>query len=226
VSNATEGVPARVPLRDQLGAKPDPDFELRLLPGWTRWTPDGEHMQTMGKQVRERLAEVGRPDLAKDAHSLVLSTFKEMRQKSVIAVFSATEDRDDTIWMPGSMTATIRRPGGNYNLDELVVHLIREYGGKPLFGDKRFVRYKRQTHRELPDGMARLTTIEYMTPVPTSDRRRALCLTASYGVPMSMPADDDRLQAYELAFDSMVSTLRWVPPAGNGAATSQTRRAE
>ena len=167
----------------------------------------------MGKQVRERLAQVGRPDLAKDAHSLVLSTFKQMRQQSVIAVFSATEERDDTIWMPGSMVATLRRAGADYSLDELVVHLIQEYGGKPLFGDKRFVRYKRVTQRELDDGMARMTTIEYMTPVPTSDRRRALSLTASYGVPTSVPADDEKLQAYELAFDTMVSTLRWVPPA-------------
>ncbi|HLR93793.1 MAG TPA: hypothetical protein VK053_04645 [Jiangellaceae bacterium] len=112
----------------------------------------------MGKQVRERLAQVGRPDLAKDAHSLVLSTFKQMRQQSVIAVFSATEDRDDTIWMPGSMVATLRRAGADCSLDELVVHLIQEYGGRPLFGDKRFVRYKRVTQRELDDGMARMTS--------------------------------------------------------------------
>lgn len=201
-----------VSLRDELGGKPDPDFSLRLLPGWTRWTPDGDQMKKMGRQVRDRLAAVGRPDLAPEAHGMVLSSFKELRQQNVIAVFSATEDRDDTIWMPGSMLATIRRAGPDHNLDELVVHLIREYGAEPLLGDKRFVRYKRERQRELPDGQARVTMIEYMTPIPTSNRRRALCLTASYGVPMTVPADDERLQAYEMAFDAMVSTLRWVPP--------------
>ncbi|WP_277050616.1 hypothetical protein [Ruania albidiflava] len=169
-------------------------------------------MKKMGRQVRDRLAAVGRTDLAPEAHGLVLSSFKELRKQDVIAVFSATEDRDDTIWMPGSMLATIRRAGADHNLDELVVHLIREYGAAPLFGDKRFVRYRRERERELPDGMARITTIEYMTPIPTSNRRRALCLTASYGAPTTVPADDERLEAYELAFDAMVSTLRWIPP--------------
>lgn len=213
MNDAAQEVSSRVSLREQLGAQPDPDFQMRLLPGWTRWTPDGEKRQTMGRQVRERLAEVGRPDLAKEAHDAVSTAFRSMRQQSVIAVFSATEDRDETIWIPGSMVATIRRAGADYSLDELVVHLIREYGAGPLFGDKRFVRFRRETTQELPDGEARMTTIEYLTPVPTSDRRRALSLTASYAAPMSVQADDERLQAYELAFDTMVSTLRWVPPA-------------
>jgi len=209
-----------VSLRAELGGQPDPDFSLRLLPGWTRWKPDGDQMKKMGRQVRDRLAAVGRTDLAPEAHGLVLSSFKEMRKQDVIAVFSATEDRDDTIWMPGSMLATIRRAGPDHNLDELVVHLIREYGAAPLFGDKRFVRYRRERERELPDGMARITTIEYMTPIPTSNRRRALCLTASYGAPTTIPADDERLEAYELAFDAMVSTLRWSPP--EAAASSES----
>src|SRR5699024_4264844 len=197
-----------VSLRAELGGQPDPDFSLRLLPGWTRWKPDGDQMKKMGRQVRDRLAAVGRTDLAPEAHGLVLSSFKEMRKQDVIAVFSATEDRDDTIWMPGSMLATIRRAGPDHNLDELVVHLIREYGAAPLFGDKRFVRYRRERERELPDGMARITTIEYMTPIPPSNRRRALCLTACSGAPTSRPWRDQRLESSERAVDAVVARRR------------------
>src|SRR5690625_7385326 len=107
-----------VSLRAELGGQPDPDFSLRLLPGWTRWEPDGDQMKKMGRQVRDRLAAVGRTDLAPEAHGLVLSSFQERRKQDVIAGFSATADRDDTIWLPGSPLATIRRRGPHHNLDE------------------------------------------------------------------------------------------------------------
>src|SRR5690625_5539030 len=95
-----------VSLRAELGGQPDPDFSLRLLPGWTRWKPDGDQMKKMGRQVRDRLAAVGRTDLAPEAHGLVLSSFKAMRMQDVIAVFSSMDDLYDTLLMHGTMLAT------------------------------------------------------------------------------------------------------------------------
>ncbi|GGH42895.1 protein TPRXL [Microbacterium album] len=202
----------RISLREELGAAPDPDFELTLLPGWTKWVPDEGRYVEMGSAIRRRFAELGRTDLMSAAQAMLADTFADLRRQSVIAVFSATEERDETIWLPGSIVASIRRGGPDYSLDELVSGLIREFGAEPLFGDKRFIRYARVSRREVEGQVLRVKAIEYLTPVPAGPRTRALALTASFGAPASVPEDDTRLKAYELAFDAMVSTLRWVPP--------------
>lgn len=203
---------ARVSLRAQLGGAEDPDFELRLLPGWRRWKPDEAQRSTMMRGIDERLRAAGRPDLAAEAGALVHQSFRDMQRSSVIAAFTAMDEGDDTLWLPGSMVATIRRATPEYSLDDLVVHHIQQYGAGPLFDDKRFLRTERSLEREVPDGKIRMTSIEYMVPIPTSNRRRALCFTASLGTPVTVAADEPRIATMKLAFDAMVSTLRWVPP--------------
>lgn len=203
----------RISLREELGGAPDPDFELQLLPGWSKWTPDEGRFVQMGSRMRRRLVEAGRPDMMGAVQKMLDEAFQEMRRQQVIAVFSAEEDADDTIWIPGSIVATIRRGNADLSLDEMITLIIRERGGRPLFGDKRFVRYVHDSQRIVEGTAVRNRSIEYLTPVPAGPRTRALALTASYAVPASAPEDDERLKAYELAFDSMVSTLRWVPPA-------------
>lgn len=205
-------------LREQLGGSRDPEFELQLLPGWHRRTPDEADEQRIEAALRQRFMQAHRPDLLVEARSLVRESHAVMRREGVVAYYAASDPGEDTLWLPGSLLVTVRTPPPGGTLDDVVRSAIRELGAEPLLGDKRFMRFVREKPLDLGGASMISTTIEYLTPIPGSRRRRALQLTAAFARPADVPADDERIRAYAFAFDACVSTLQWLPPSGGAQA--------
>jgi len=205
-----EGTPTQVPLRELLGGSPDPDFALVLPPGWVRReVTDAEQKDMLGK-IRGRMLDAHRPDLYGRMRALVNDAFTQMRKVSTVAMFTAADDAPDTAFMPASLTATIQHAEAGQNLDSYVRGALAGDGATALFGDKRFIRVERETTESLDGEQMLVTTVVYMTPVPGSQRRRALLLTLVILRPLDAPADDLPLVQMKTLFDLCASTLTWV----------------
>ena len=203
--------PTRVSLREQLGGVPDPDFTLALPPGWVRREVTDEVRDGMLSKVRARLLDAHRPDLYGRMRQLVTEAFTQMRQVSTVAMFTAGDDAPDSAYMPASLTATVQHAEPGQNLDAYVRSAILSEGATPLLGDKRIMRVERESSETLDGEQLLVTTVVYMTPVPGSERRRALLLTLVIMRPPEAPADDAPLMQMKALFDLCVSTLTWTP---------------
>ncbi|MFJ9392510.1 protein TPRXL [Nocardioides sp. NPDC101246] len=202
-----------VSLRDMLGVQKDPEFHLKLLDGWERHIPDDARREAIDAELKRRFIAANRPDLHAMLRAQMDQAFALMKQQSVIAYFSATNETASKAYIPGTMFATVRRTPNGETLDGYVTQAIREYGAKPLYGDKRFIRFERESTKTFEGGSIVMTSIVYVTPIPGSNRRRGLQLTASIARPVEMSAEDPKFVGWKTAFDLCVSTLRWAPPA-------------
>jgi len=206
-----EPSPVRVSLREQLGGTPDPDFALVLPPGWIRRDVTEQEQDRMLAGIRGRLLEANRPDLYARMRGLVHDAFTQMRTVSTVAMFTAGDSAPDSAYMPASLTATIQHAEPGQNLDAYVRSAITSDGATPLLGDKRIMRVERETSESLDGEQMLVTTVVYMTPVPGSERRRALLLTLVILRPTDAPADDAPLVQMKTLFDVCVSSLTWFP---------------
>ena len=209
----SEAAPApQSSLRELLDGTKEPEFELRLLPGWERHTPGEADRTAMDAALKKRFMSVNRPELHASMRAQLDQAYTLMKQQQVKAYFAATAQTDSLAIIPAAIVATTFHAHGGGTLDTHVAGMIRDYGAKPLFGDKRFIRYERESTRTAEgDEPMVVTSIVYMTPIPGSKRRRGLQFTATLARPMEMAATDEKFLAWKLALDVCVSTLRWVP---------------
>lgn len=199
-------------LREMLGAPKDPEFHLKLLDGWERHVPDASDREAIDAEIKRRCMEANRPDLHAHLRMQMDQAFSLMKQQNVIAYFAPTAAPTGDVYIPGSMFATIRRAPNGESLDGYVTHAIQTYDAKPLFGDKRFIRFERESAKDLQGGSIVMTSIVYVTPIPGSKHRRGLQLTASVARPVEMSATDPLFIGWKTAFDVCASSLRWSPP--------------
>lgn len=198
-------------LREELGVRPDPDFDLVLPAGWARHGLDDATYAAMVAQVKRRCLEAHRPELFVEMTALLKEQFTQMRRAGVIAFFSPTDPGPDTLAIPSSINATIRHSQHGETLDDEVRMLIREHGAQPLMGDKTTVRFETEKVSRLGTETIVSHSAVYLTPVPGSRRRRALVLVAGFGRPVDVRPDSDSMNAMRFLFDTCVSTLRWQP---------------
>lgn len=203
------GTPARVSLREQLGVARDPDFQLVLPPGWERRSVTEDEQQRMVGALRAKLMQAHRPELYARMRTLVDEAFAQLRKSSAVAMFVA--DSDDALLLPASLTASILTADAGANLDPYVRAMIAKNGATALLGDKRFLRAERETTQSVDGESALVTTVVYLTPIPGSERRRALQLVLVLIRPLDAPADDTPMVAMKALFDLCVSTLTWLP---------------
>lgn len=199
-------------LRSALGAPPEPDFELELPPGWARHRPDRAQQDAMLAGIRSRAMQAHRPELFAQADAMLRDSFDLMRRGDVVAFFTPSEPGDDTLWAPASMLASVRRAQPEVSLDDVVRHAIRELGAAALDDARRIVRFERDQLETVGEESLRVLTVVYLTPMPGTQRRKALQLTATIGRPLDVEADDPVVDAMRLLFDACASTLRWVRP--------------
>ncbi|MFD1717826.1 hypothetical protein [Georgenia deserti] len=198
-------------LRQALGAQPDPEFDLELPTGWSRREPDEATMHDMLAAMKRRLMESHRPDLYAQAKVLVERAFDDMRRGGVFAFFSATDPGPDTLFVPSTINASVRRAEPGQSLDDVARALIRDYKATPLLGDKRTLRVEREKMARMGSETLVNHSVVYLTPIPGARRRRALQLVAGFARRPETAPDDPALDSLRVLFDTCVSTLRWRP---------------
>lgn len=199
-------------LREELGGSSEPSFEIKMLPGWQRRIPDDEDFRALEAAAKKKFMSAHRPEVYAGVKSMLEKSHDIMRQEKVVAYYVPNEDAEDTLWIPGSVSATIRQPPPGRTLGEMVRELISKHGGTPLFGDRRFVRVENEERVRVQGGTVAQTSLLYLTPIPGSKRRRALQFTASFALPVEVDAEDEKVVAMKTAFDVCISTLRWCAP--------------
>jgi hypothetical protein len=197
-------------LREQLGVSAEPDFEIDLPVGWERRDVGDDDRAALESALRKKFLSVQRPDLYAAVHALVDGSYKAMTSAGAVAYYAATTGDENTLWIPGSIVVSTRAATPDISLDQMVSHAIREFDAKPLFGDKRFVRFERDEIVTAGESSIGLTSIEYLTPIPTTQRRRALHFTATVARPAEVGPDDEQVVASKQLYDACISTLRWV----------------
>lgn len=208
----SDASPTPTSLREQLGGGKDPDFALKLLPGWERHSPDDADKTAIDAALKQRFMSINRPEFHAAMRVQLDQAYKLMKQQGVKAYFAATAETDSRAMIPGAILATTFHADGGGTLDTYIAQVIRDHGAKPLFSDKRFIRYERESTKTAEgDEPVVTTSIVYMTPIPGSKRRRGLQLTATIARPIDMAATDEKFVGWKLALDVCVSTLRWVP---------------
>lgn len=209
-----QSTPLRTSLRQDLGVPDDPDFDMALPTGWVRRESSQAEQQVTLSAVRARLMQAHRPDMYARLRPMMEDAFAAMAEASVVGFFTPATGDDEALALPASMVASIRRsrtPGES--LDPLITALIREAGATPLLGDKRFLRFERETRKNMDDVDYLVTNVVYLTPIPGAKKRRALQITATIARPVDVPPDDRPLVLMRALFDLCVSTLTWVRPA-------------
>lgn len=199
-------------LREELGIRSDPEFELDLPPGWTRRGVTDEVLHTMQEGVRTRLMEAQNPQLHAEVKALLEQSFATMRRDGAFAFFSATDPDPGTLFLPASIVASVRTAAAGGSLDDLVRTMVRQHGAAPLNGDPRTMRSEKERTVRLGAKSVINHSVVYLTPIPGSHRRRALQLTAGFGREPDSTPDDPLVVATRVLFDSVVSTLRWRTP--------------
>lgn len=197
-------------LREQMGVAAEPDFEIDLPAGWERRDVGDEDRAALEAALRKKFLSIQRPDLYATVHALVDGSYSAMTSVGAIAYYAATTGDEHTLWIPGSIVVSTRTATPDVSLDQMVSHAIREFGAKPLFGDKRFIRFERDEIVSVGESSIGLTSIEYLTPIPTTRRQRALQFTATVARPIEAGVDDEQVVASKQLYDACISTLRWV----------------
>lgn len=203
-------------LRDELGVRADPEFDLSLPKGWARHGVDDDTLKSMVAKARQRCMESHRPQLFAEMKAQLEQSFEEMRRAGVIAFFAPTDAGTDTLAIPASINASVRSADPGTTLDDLVRTLIRDNDAQPLLGDKTTLRFETEQTRRLGTDTIISHSLVYMTPIPGSRRRRALVLVAGFGRPMDEPSDSDEMHALRFLFDSVASSLTWRAPEPAG----------
>lgn len=204
----TDAPRAASSLRAELGAPPDPAFDLELPEGWERKDVSPETEQAMLQAAKRRLMEAHRPDLYAQLRVELQESFAAMRAMDAIAHFGPGPRAPETMFLPASLIATIRTPQPGVTLQQEVAERIR-HGATALHGDKRFIRDERELDRRIGTDAAKQRTVVYLTPVPGSRQARALQLTLVITRGAAFPTDDPALLGMLRLFDACVSTLRW-----------------
>lgn len=200
-------------IREAVGLQPEPEFDLQLPVGWTRQQAGDQARDAMLAVVKQRFMEQHRPDLYAETKRLVSQSFEEMERNGVFAFFAPTEPGDETLAIPASIHASIRRAAPGETLDDLARTLIHGKGATPLRGDSRTLRFEEERHVRLGTQTVVAQSVIYLTPIPRAKRRRALQLVAGFGRTVDTPADHPTIEAMKFLFDTCVSTLAWREPA-------------
>ncbi|MTE24460.1 hypothetical protein [Microbacterium sp. ZXX196] len=215
------------PLRDLLGAVPDPEFELTMPPGWERSSPTQGVEAGFEQRMSRAFMEIGSPEAMTAFARLraeLRSSMETMRRERVVAFFAPTKDVGRwVVPFPASIIATIRSMPTTQDMDGYVKSLIVRDGARPLGANRGVLRRESEHVEKTGDEQIVVRSILYVAPVPGTGRRRALELLAVFGRPEEAAPDDADVDAVTALLDGIVSTLRWHRPSGSGVARGARR---
>jgi hypothetical protein len=211
VTDTTHDQKAGMNLRDELlgTTRPVPEYSLVLPSGWAEYDATAESERELVRLASTRLRQQHRPDLDAQLRALTGRAFAGLRSANTHRIYLQTEAWADELVLPLSITAAVRTAPGGGTLDGIVAELIRD-GATSLHGDKRFVRWERDTTVAVGTTTVGQRTVAYLTPFP--DRRtKALQFTAVAVHPVDDPTEAWRPvveRMLELT-DAVVSTFAW-----------------
>jgi len=196
-------------LRQELDLPQVPEFEIELPAGWSRRDVTPESLAALTSATKQTFMQAHQPQMQGAMDHMLREAFEGMKRAGAFAIYAPFGAGESTPGMVGSLLVRIRRAPAGKSLDGLVRELIRIKGATPLRGDKRMLRYAEEENVRLESESFVNHSITYLTPVPGSQRRRALELIASVVRPVAVPAESEWFNAQIGLMDLCVASFRW-----------------
>lgn len=187
-----------------------PPYRMLIPAGWQAYDMSEDNERALAGAATDRLRSAGRGDLAATLTRHVQDAMSSLRQQKAFCYALAGEASPTWAIGAASLVGTRRDATPEFPLDAIVQNVITEYGGAPLAGDERFVRWTERRTVTIDDEPVATTMINYMTPIPGSRRTQAVHWVVNVAHAPDLPEDDPTLSAWNLLFDTHVASFTWV----------------
>ncbi|QCR20098.1 hypothetical protein [Agrococcus sp. SGAir0287] len=195
-------------LRRELGAV-DPEWTMMLPAGWERIDADDRSLDELLERLKQRLMrEHGVVAYAQTSERL-RRAIADLQARGGTALMLPLEQVEGAQYIPASLSAAFIG-ASREELDATVAGLVAD-GAIAFGGDRRWVRAQSTQHGVEGEEAAALTTVRYLTPVPRTQRTRALVLTGSVLHDVGHEEGDPFLEGVLRVLDTHVATFRWLP---------------
>lgn len=212
VSGATYGGSVNS-LREELGGGRDgvPAFRLMLPPGWSILDTSAQTQRELLQRAATRLAGVHRPDAYALLAEHVERALDAARAQGAFMMIVAGEEAPPWSTAPISVLGTVTRGTPAVSLDRMVADAVERRGARPLDGSRHFLRWTDRRTVELSGESLAAYTVVYLTPIPGTQRKEALQLTATLAHPSDVdPEDDALMRAWLSLLDAHIATFGWI----------------
>lgn len=189
-----------------------PPYRLLLPAGWEELPADRAGVDALIARTSAVFRANQRPELDAQMRTLLERAYRGMQASRAVAIYLQTEAEEMPV--PMSITASVVEGQLGGTLDRQVTALFRENGAEFLDDDRKIVRWEMAVgRRRQAEGIA-AHVVDYLIPIPGSDRRRALQFTSTIPLPSS-PDQGDELIVTRLVqlSDLVVSTFTWLRTA-------------
>ncbi|HET8867118.1 MAG TPA: hypothetical protein VFM87_02195 [Agrococcus sp.] len=188
-----------------------PAFRMLLPQGWTAHRPDEQGQRQLLDEAAKKLAVAGRPELLVQLRAQAATAYRHLREQRAFLVIMPGEGTPQSLFLPATITGIERVGTPEASVAEVVVDAIRRRGARPLDDTGRIVRWVERRDVTLDGDTAATTSIVYMMPIPGTEKRRAVQLTAVITHPTDLSADDEVLERWIALIDTHVATFSWEP---------------
>lgn len=188
--------------------RPVPEYRLLLPDGWEELPADRAGVEQLIRRTSEVFRAQHRPELDAEMRTLLERAYKKMQQANAFALYLQTSAAD--LPLPLSIVASVVTGQLGGTLDRQVSRLFRENGAEFLTDDRSIVRWEAEVSaRKEVEGTA-AHVVDYLIPVPGSERRRALQFTTTIPVPVGVDLDvRPVVEGLTHLSDLLISTFTW-----------------
>lgn len=202
-------------LREQLlGGQPGlPPFRLMLPSGWVAHATTAESEAGLLDAAKSRLMQAHQPAAYATLHTHVSQALSKARAQGTFAMIVPGEGTPRALLLPVSILVGMMVGESGMPLDAQISRAIEERGARPLERSQIFLRWIDRRTVTVDGDSVRADTIVYVTPVPGSQRSRALRFTATLAYPLDVdPETDETVQGWIGLIDAHLATFAWGAP--------------
>ncbi|MDD7930582.1 hypothetical protein [Microbacterium thalli] len=183
-------------------------FRMMLPPGWETHDLSEKARDALLERAGARFARHHRPDLFASLSAQVERAVEEMRSQQAVALAFAGDESPTWSLGTASLLGTVRVGTPEMPLDSIVRRAI-DRGGVAIDEDFRIVRWTERRAVSMDGVDLDTTMVNYLIPVPGTQRGKAVQWTLTIPHEQDLPVDDPRLEMWVELMDAHVATFQW-----------------
>ncbi|WP_045270189.1 hypothetical protein [Microbacterium azadirachtae] len=187
-----------------------PPFRMLLPSGWLAFDLSEENEDRVISQGLARLAASGNGGMSATIGPMLRDAFASLRRQNGFAYAIPGEAAPTWAVGPASIIGLKRASTPEVTLDDVVMHVVAEFGAAPLGGDERILAWAETRTVTVQGEQARALTLNYLIPIPGTRRTQAVQWTVTTACAPDLPEDAPGLQQWKLLFDVHMATFAWV----------------
>jgi hypothetical protein len=188
--------------------RPVPDYRLLLPDGWEQLPADRAGVDELIRRTSNVFREQHRPELDVEMRTMLEIAYRKMLQANAFALYLQTDAVDAPL--PMSIVASVVEGQFGGTLDRQVAQLRRDRSAEFLTDDRSILRWEAEVAARKDVEGAGAHVVDYLIPVPGTQRRRALQFTTTIPVPVGVDVDvRPVVEGLVQLSDLLISTFTW-----------------